>query len=684
MTFDWPRWCAAASVALALAGCGDDATGASADGTGTGTAGSSGDGPSTLDGADSTGDSGDPTQGGETGEPCVRNDDCDDGNECTEDVCNAGVCEVGAAVESNACRPQIDVDFPPRAATLQDDSPVVTVAGRAHSGAGPIAWLTLNGEEVTVGEDGSFSHDFDAQMGGNTLVLETADVFDAQRKRVQSFLWSTSYREPVGGPPAGVTPDGLGVYLAQETLDDGDRSQPLDDIASLVALAVENIDIQQFIDPATPLTNSAGYNVYLTSIERDSTSAALQAIDGGIELTARLEDISGDLFFDCTIPACVLAGGDGTGGMTITHVEVTSDLLLSVDGTQQLIVTSSNTQTSVVGLNIFSNNLWTNFLITIVEPFIIGGVVSDIESELTSQVDALLGPALSQAFNGLAPNTTLSFPNIADPATSIAVDLYTDFHDTDFHDGAQPPSPSPPQGGVIFMRGGGYAHESVAPYRNLGVPDRAGCGTGTGGVAVPREALLELGMGDDMLNQLLFGAWRGGLLEADLPPGLLGGGGFIEDLEIGISGMLAPTASDCSPDGQVRAHVGDLRIEGSLTLGVTPITFTAYSSLLAGLEFTPTDTGVAITISEVEQIDTELTINEDDAIEQEPLLEAALENELVAAVLGAIADGGLGGIELPTIDLSASLGLPPGTASVTIQTDEVTRSPGVTVIRGHL
>jgi len=134
----------------------------------------------------------------------------------------------------------------------------------------------------------------------------------------------------------------------------------------------------------------------------------------------------------------------------------------------------------------------------------------------------------------------------------------------------------------------------------------------------------------------------------------------------------------------VRAHLGDLRIDGSLMFGVTPITFVAYSSLVAGLEFTPTESGVAITISDVEQIDTELSVGEDDAIEQEFLLTSTLETELIGAVLEGIASGGLGGIDLPAIDLSATLGLPPGTAAITISTDEVTRSPGVTVIRAHL
>ena len=41
-------------------------------------------------------------------------------------------------------------------------------------------------------------------------------------------------------------------------------------------------------------------------------------------------------------------------------------------------------------------------------------------------------------------------------------------------------------------------------------------------------------------------------------------------------------------------------------------------------------------------------------------------------------------LDLPQIDLSASLGLPAGSAVIQIQTDEATRAPGVTVIVGHL
>ena len=686
------RWLAfGLGTILALSACGDDsaaAGGTDTDGT-TGTTGSTDDDDTsavdeesgdTAEEADGESD-GDSTSTGEPPE-CIDDEDCDDGNACTIDDCSAGVCEIRDAVQSNECRPQIDVDFPPRAATLDGNDNTIEVTGTVTSGAADIVSLQLNGEDVDVGADGSFSHSFAAQTGGNTLVFETEDALEVTRRRVQSFLWSPSYRLPTT-PDDGIAEEALALYLDQESLDDGDHTPPPDDVATLLNIILGGIDIEQFIDPSTPIASNAGYNVYLTTIAYDSTDVTLTAIDGGIHLQGSLLDVTGDLIFDCTIPACQLAGGDGTGDMSITSVSVDSDLMISVDGDNQLVVTSENTETTVVGLDINSDNAWTNFLITIIEPFILGGIVADIEAELTNQVSSLLGPALSEAFNSLTPATTLAFPNLADAMQPIEVDLVTDFYSTDFHDGVAPPNPSPPDGGVIMLRGGAYAANVVTPYKNLGIPDRFGCGTGDS-IDVTRVSPIEIGLTDDLLNQLLFGAWRGGLLELDLPPELLDTGGLVEDLVVQVSGMLAPTASDCGPDGEVRVHLGDLRVDATMTVGGNPVSFTSYSSMLANLEFTPTGSGAEITIADVETIETELTVEQDDQIDQEFAFTQLLETQLVDGVIASISEAGLGAVELPEIDVSALVGLPPGTAALTITTDDTVRAPGVTVIQGHL
>jgi hypothetical protein len=649
-----------------LGGCGDDAVGAGADGTGTTgePMASTGEPP----GLDSSG-------GDEPAPACTRDQDCSDGDPCTADVCDAGTCTTDGAVLSNECRPLIDVEVPARGATIRSASPVVTVAGSVRSEVGAIEQLRINGQSVPVGANGRFSHEVVARTGGNTLVLETIDSTGLERRRVQSFLWSTGYHLPTEAP-AGILTDGLAIFLAQESIDDGDHSLPVDDLATLLGLAMGAIDLAAFIDPSVPMATAAGYDVYVLDLWSTASDVSLAAFDGGLRMTATLYGVEGDLYFDGLISS--------GGGFTVQSVTATVDVLVDVGANNQLAIAVMNPNTTVSGLDLWTNNGFTNFLLTIIEPLIVGGVVADLEASLTDQLTGLMGPAVGLALGAMAPNTTLQFPRIGSD-TTIPVRLRTDFHQVEFDDGLAPPDPPPPQGGDLVERGGAYALVPVTPHENLGVPDWAGCGAGAPEIPLLRQAPLEIALTDDLLNQLLFGAWRGGLLEFEMPPELLPADSLlISGLAVKVSGMLAPTASDCGDDGRLRLHIGDIRIDGSLVLGELPITFVAYSSLVAGLDVVPTAAGIGITLAEVEQIETELTVAEPGGIEAEPTLRAVLEAQLVDGVLGSIGGGGLGGIDLPQLDLSATLGLPPGSAAIQVVAEDAVRAPGTTIVLGHL
>lgn len=666
----WPCSSLAVTVVLVLGGCGDDAVGGAADGTGTTgePIGTTGDPP----GLDSTGD--DVGSDDAPAPACVRDEDCHDDDPCTADVCDAGTCATDGTVLSSECRPGIDVEFPPRGATLQSGSPVVAVTGRVSSEGGAIDWLRINGEDVPVGSDGRFSHEVTARTGGNVLVLETADVGGVERRRVQSFLWSSSYHRPTEAP-AGMLTDGLAIFLAQESLDDGDHTQPIDDIATLLGLAMGAIDLAAFIDPSVPMASAVGCDVYVQDLWSTSSDVSLQAIDGGLRMTATLYGVEGDLFYDCAL-------SNHDGGFAVESVEAVTDVLVDVNAEHQLALAVIDPHTTVSGLSIWADGAL-GFALDIFQGLIVDTVVADLEASLTDQLTGLMGPAVGLALGAMAPNTTLQFPRTGSTET-IPVRLSTDFHEVEFDDGQVPPDPPPPQGGDLFERGGAYALEPVTPYENLGVPDWNGCGAGAPEIPLPRQASLEIGLTDDLLNQLLHGAWRGGMLEFEMPPELLPEDtALISDLQVKVSGMLAPTASDCDPDGRLRLHIGDIRIDGSLVLGDQPITFVAYSSLVAGLDVVPTETGIGITLAEVERIETELTVAEPEGIEAEPTLRAVLETQLVEGVLGSLG-GGLGGIDLPQLDVSATLGLPPGSAMIQIHAEEAERAPGTTIVLGHL
>jgi hypothetical protein len=677
-----PRSIVPLFLALLLPCCGDDSPVASG---GTDTEATGGDGGGTPTGGDDDGL--DDTGADDDGDgPCMADTDCDDADPCTADVCNGGTCE-HAPIVDNACRPQIDVEFPPRAATVlgQPGSSTVTVTGHVSSGVAEIESLTLGGAPVTVAADGSFMHDVEANVGGNLLVFETVDALGNTRRRVQSFLWSTAYELPTT-PPDGVSEHGLAFWLGQETIDDTDRTPPLDDIASLLQLVLDGFDPSTVFDPTTPIASQAGYDIYLTDLTIGGSNLTLNASDGGIRLGGSLDDIAGDLLFDCTTAACVLAGGDGTGGLTITTIGIDATLALTVDSEHGLQAEIQNVDVILNPdhVNIWSDNWWTDFLLTVVEVFIHDSLVADLEAQLETTVENDLGPALAGGISGLTLGTSFEFPNLGNARMPIVVDLYTDFLSTDFHDGQSPPAPSPPAGGAVYLRGGGYSTTVETRHENLGVPQRLGCGDGSMDVALARVAPLEIGLSDDLLNSLLHAGWRGGLLEFPLGGDQLGGGmkgGIIEDLEVDVSGMLAPTASDCAGDGTLLATIGDIRIDGSLTLLDQPVTFTAYTTLVVRLDIQASESGIAINLAQVERVETELTAN-DEAIEVEPTLIMSLESQLVDGLLGQLGD--LGSISLPQIDLSNLIGQPAGSAVLEIHVDGAERTPGTTIVSAHL
>ncbi len=671
------RWLGSIPVVMlaALVACGDDDdVGADGDGS---ASGESGDDDAPEGGDDDDGPEDGPDTGGG---PCQDETDCDDDDPCTVDTCEAASCMHEIQV-SNECRPEIDVEFPPRAATIVGDAadPVVTVTGTVASPLGEITTFTIGGTEVEVGADGSFSHDVAVDVGGNMLVMETLDDSGNARRKVQSFLWSTGYRKPMTAPDDPV-PEGLAFWLGQESIDDGDHSVPLDDLATALELALGAFDTNQFADPTTPVVNQAGYDVFLTSLELGSATLALAGIDGGLGLTASVDDIYGDLYFDCTTFACELAGGDGTGGLSISAVTLTGQLLLSAGPDHTLVATLANVNASVNpdDVEVWADNGWTDFLLSVVEVFVHDSLVADLEGALENAVQEQLGPALANGLASLALATTFEFPNLGNARKSIPVDLAADFASTDFHDGNTPPSPSPPQGGAVILRAGGYPGLVVSEYDNLGVPDRAGCGLVPQELTVARLAPLEISLADDTLNQLLYAGWRGGLLEFPLGNDEVGGG-IIEDIDVTVSGMLAPTVSDCGDAGKLLVTIGDININGSVTLNGKTTTFDAYSTLVVNLAVTAGEDGVALDLGEVESVETELTAN-DESIQFEAQFIDLLEAQLVNGLLGQLGTTGFGQFSLPTIDLSAMLGLAPGTAVLEIHVDDVGRQNGTTVI----
>ena len=320
------------------------------------------------------------------------------------------------------------------------------------------------------------------------------------------------------------------------------------------------------------------------------------------------------------------------------------------------------------------------------ERFIRDSLVASMEAVLTQTLSEELRPLLEEALSGLAFELAVELPKPlgGDP---VPIAIVTDFQAVDF--GSERSN-----GGLFVERGGAYSDGSASDADafakdgdDLGAPLRRRCGLGRSAVELPKRAPIELGLHDDFLNQVLYAAWRGGWLEVEGASALLGELDLssleVTDFEIEAGTLQTPTVSDCHEDGTLRAHLGDLRVDGSLVLEGRPLTFTAYVILVAAVEIGIVDGEVSVGIGDLERIAVEVNIHQDDLISLETLFQTLLESTLASTLKDALGKGLLS-IPLPEIDVSGAVGLPTGSVFIQIKPQSIERREGLTVIGGAL
>jgi hypothetical protein len=212
-------------------------------------------------------------------------------------------------------------------------------------------------------------------------------------------------------------------------------------------------------------------------------------------------------------------------------------------------------------------------------------------------------------------------------------------------------------------------------------------------MVVPKQAPMEIVFPDDTLNQILHAAWFGGLLQFPVDPSLLGGVDLatygITDLSLDLSAQLPPMASDCGADGQLKLHVGDMKINASLTLFGTPLNAVVYVAFDAPISLAASGGQLGITVSAIENVQLEVNVVQPELAGFEDAISELLGSQLVPALGGLLGNGTpLASFPLPEIDISSQLGQPAGSLVIAI---DVLSNPafrnridGNTIVYGQL
>ncbi|MFT7621661.1 MAG: hypothetical protein ACI9WU_000825 [Myxococcota bacterium] len=694
-----------ASLGLQLAACSSDGTpvevveptgSTTSSGTGSATGGTTGT-TSTTSGDATTGGGQDTTSGGDTdstgadtggqdtgttgSDPCGGT--CDDGNNCTKDVCYSdGTCE-HLAETKEGCVPTLIITDPPRAAwLLQADS--VPVKGTAVSlqGAGK---LSFGGIEIPVAVDGAFESAIAfPEHGVNLVVAEYADSVGKAR-HVQSFVMGQFFYDVLDGPKEDAKVDnGLTVFLGAELWDDDDTSD-LDDVASFVHKALEGIDIVSLIPtPLTPEGEEPGFGWCSWSVTVSDIDYSIQDVDvkttnGGLILQVELTNIS--VSFAAIAPAFACPDAIGSASTDLATGDVVAKIALLPSGEIKVTVDPADVSIVIGELDFDITEgatSWLDFLFN----WFSGSIENWFETGVENALVEVVAPLVSGLLDGIGTWVqTFDIPPFLGGSQPVSVTAVV--------------SPSflslEPSGAVIGLGVSATTPKGASWLAAPGSLARFGCFDGVEPpLDIPKDKPVTMAVHDDVLNQALFAAWWGGILNVQVDESLVQV--FVPDLEvegleITVDPKSPPIVTSCVIDGQTHLQIGDMRVLTTFDVNGEPAAIEAlvtasFEASISVAQAPGATLAIGFGIHDVHFLDFHL-VGISGAIQgKEALLEELMRALVQNLIVEALGESAFEEFPIPQFDLSTFIpGLPPNTV-LSFDPGELTRQHGYSIIEG--
>ena len=455
--------------------------------------------------------------------------------------------------------PAVVIETPARGATI-GGKPAVTVEGVVQDEVAGVFALELNGQEVTVKPDGTFSHIILANHGMNILRLSATDLGGIESTTTRAFYFSTEWHaaDP-DDATVGTIDDSFQVWLGQEFLDDGDHSMPPDDVATLIEFLLGDLLIGNLLQ--NPVASSGPYKVYINNVGLGDSSVSLDTFDGGIEMDVILPNFTFDIDLkgSCKI-LFIDVCPDFSGDVSMNAIKMNADITATMENDQPVFAVQ-NINVSIQGLDLDINGIlgWLfDFLIDWIVGFFVDDIEELFEDSLSGQVASLFESLLSQ----FAFEQVLDLDPLLGDGDPVQLQLTTELGSVQFTE----------EGGLLGLDGRGTTQKVVA-QKPLGSIGRAACFAEEEEPFIPEEGnQFGAGLHDDLLNRVLFGMWWGGLFnvegnlseftdvsEVDGLPG-------IEEVMIKTVFFAAPILTACNPAQAIKLQIADMFLDVTLVL----------------------------------------------------------------------------------------------------------------------
>lgn len=623
----------------------------------------------------------------------------------------AGSSSDSVKLKVDSTGPLVYIATPKRGETRDGDADV-TVKGTVADELSALKSFVLNGKQIKVGTDGSYSFVLSSAPGMNTILWEALDEHDNKSNGVQTYYYSTKwYPNDTTKPAEAHVPSGIGFWMSQNTIDAGpphNHTTPKD-LASVAEIVLGTLDLKSLVG-AAPIAVNQGINGIFTVETVDIKSVSFgdkginggypelgfTVIAGGMHIKAKIHNLN--IVLRMNVKTLGSAGWQEFIA-TSDWVNIETDLMLALDPKTKKVTSSlKNTKIKIqdfkvkLGANSLPNPLdklvagAVNLLLDIVQQLLGGAITGLIEQVLQDQIQKQLGAALGKAFENLALNTELPLKPFIGKGDEVKVKLDSVLGLLTFKAGE----------GVLAGLDASMTAPKKVEQVVLGSIGRAGC-LAPNAKEVFNPSLkyaLEVGLADDFVNELLHALWNGGLLTMSIGADALGSVDLstygVSDLSIETNFFLQPMLNTClAKDGTLKLQVGDLQLHAKLKLGETPVDLWMFVTLQAAAELkavenkTTKQKEIGFALKGIDILEMEVTQINAEAKGLKELFVTLIKTMMVPKLLEGLGSG-LGGFPLPELDLSALSPSIPKNTKLAIEVQAIVNDGGYTYLKGKV
>ena len=609
-----------------------------------------------------------------------------------------------AVVDSSG--PNVAITKPARGSAVSG-KPAILVVGSASDAVSGVKSVTVNQKNVGLAADGSFSIAVEPIIGQNLIAWDALDAAGNKTSGVQTYQYSPIWiLQPTGAPGQGAVAGGIGVWLGQKVIDNGQHAHAAPkDLAGVADLSLGGLDLAVLwagapvpvVGTVGPFTTSSVQVMNLKTGDPTYNdgfpSTTLTSKAGGLHVTAKFSKLS--------LTARLALSTTGKSGyqefaVTADDLSVQVDLNFAPDPvTGQLVVTAKNSNVALTKalIALAANDLGPALaaqvsqsaggLIALISSYLEGPFLNLATLALQPTLEQALGAPIAAALAGLVPPMDVQVGPSSGPAGKVKLARQTSLSGLDW---------VPGQGVAALFAANVSAPDAGKPKTSLGSLGIASClqAETPFAFAPQQQYAIEVGYHTDVLNQIALAMWSSGLLNGTFAPSVAGidlAPLGASDVQVECTLLQPPLLNPCVPGG-LRLQLGDVQLHVKGKLSGTPIDAQLFFTAEATVDLKSqagAKTGAALSLK-LKSLETYVVEFAKVSAEASPALVAPLAETLAkdAFVPMAIAalNGALALATTPSVDLGGFPALVPAGSALAELVQQVTWAGGYTWLRG--